>query len=140
MGLDFPRRVRNTSLVVGFVLSCAIAVYWDVAAGTGWFLGLSWSLVNLYLIGLIVEAMLSKGPVRRLRIVVILLLKVPVLYAIGFLLLSSGWFPVVSLVAGFVWPLTVILLKVLGRLVLGMDEPPRILKMNVDPMAKRIQR
>ncbi|MCK5406208.1 MAG: hypothetical protein KAJ37_02080, partial [Candidatus Krumholzibacteria bacterium] len=117
MGLDFPRRVRNTSLVVGFILSCAIAVYWDVAAGTGWFLGLSWSLVNLYLIGLIVEAMLSKGPVRRLRIVVILLLKVPVLYAIGFLLLSSGWFPVVSLVAGFVWPLTVILLKVLGRLV-----------------------
>jgi len=140
VGLDFPRRVRNTSLVAGFVLSCAIAVYWDVAAGICWFLGLSWSLVNLYLIGLIVEAMLSNGPIRRLRIVAILLLKVPVLYAIGFLLLSSGWFPVALLVAGFVWPLTVILLKVLGRLVLRMDEPPRFLKMNVDPMAKRIQR
>ena len=140
MGLDFLRRVRNTSLVVGFVLSCAIAVYWDIATGIGWFLGLSWSLVNLYLIGLIVEAMLSRGPIRRLRTVAILLLKVPVLYAIGFLLLSSGWFPVASLIAGFVWPLTVIFLKVLGRLILRMDEPRRILEMNVDPTAKRIQR
>jgi hypothetical protein len=125
---------------VGFVLSCAIAVYWDVAAGAGWFLGLSWSLVNLHLIGLIVEAMLSKGPIRRLRTVAVLVLKVPVLYAIGFVLLSTGWFSVASLLAGFIWPLAVILLKALGRIALRMDEPRRTLELNVDPMAKRIQR
>jgi len=66
--------------------------------------------------------------------------KVPVLYAVGFVLLSSGWFPVASLLAGFNWPFVVIVLKVLGRVLLRMDGPHRVLELNVDPMAKRIQR
>ncbi len=140
MGVELLRRVRKTSLVVGFILFWVVAVYWEVAAGVGWLLGLSWSLVNLYLIGLIVQAMLSRGPIRRLRIALIMVVKVPVLYAIGFVLFSIGWFPVASLLVGFIWPFVVIVLKVLGRAVLRMDEPRRILELNVDSMAKRIQR
>jgi len=140
VGLDFPRRVRETSLVVGFVLALAIAAVWGIASGAGWFLGLSWSLINLYLIGLTVEAMLSRGPSQKLRTVAIIVLKVPVLYAVGYVLLWCGWFSVESLLAGFMWPLAVIVLKVLGRVLLRMDEPRRVLELNVDPNAERIQR
>jgi hypothetical protein len=140
VGLDFPRRVRETSLVVGFVLALAIAAVWGIASGAGWFLGLAWSLINLYLIGLTVEAMLSRGPSQKLRTVAIIVLKVPVLYAVGYVLLWCGWFSVESLLAGFMWPLAVIVLKVLGRVLLRMDEPHRVLELNVDPNAERIQR
>jgi hypothetical protein len=117
-----------------------VAVYWDIAAGIGWLLGLAWSVVNLYLIGLIVQTMLSRGPIRKLRIALVMIVKLPVLYAVGFVLLSSAWFPIASLLAGFIWPLVVIVLKVLGRAILRMDEPRRVLELDVDQMAKRIQR
>jgi len=104
-------------------ISWVAAAYWDVATGAGWLIGCAWSLVNFYFIGVIVRIVLSRARYSRLRAAVVLLIKVPVLYGIGFVLLASGWFPVVALLAGFVWPLIVSMLKILARTIMRMDEP-----------------
>jgi hypothetical protein len=123
VGLEFLKRVRKTSIVTALILFLVIATYWNTESGAAWLLGCAWSLVNIYFIGLLVTAITSHQAKRRLRVLLIVLVKVPVLYALGFLLLTNGWLPVIALLAGFMWPLLVITLKILGRWLLGADDP-----------------
>jgi hypothetical protein len=117
---DFLRRVRKTSVITGLVLAVVIAARWNLGAGIGWLVGCVWSLVNLYVIAVLVRTTMSGGK-NRMRLGMVLALKVPVLYAVGFALLTIDRLPVVALLAGFIWPLIVIALKLLGRALLGMD-------------------
>jgi hypothetical protein len=48
-------------------------------------------------------------------------LKFPLLYLVGYLLLKSSLFPVLSLVVGFTLIFAVIVLKALGRLLLSLE-------------------
>ena len=123
MGPEFLSRVRKTAIISGLFLSWIVAAYWDVAAGAGWAIGCVWSLVNLYFIGRIVRLTLSGGPKIRRRAAFLLMIKIPVLYGIGFVLLWSGWIPVIALLAGFTWPLIVSTLKILARAIMRMDDP-----------------
>jgi hypothetical protein len=120
MGLEFLGRVRKTSVITALLLFWVVVVYWNAAAGVAWLLGCLWSLINIYFIGLLVRTMTSPGS-KRLRLTLIFLVKVPVLYAVGYVLLTKGRLPLVALLAGFMWPLLVITLKVLGRAVLRLD-------------------
>lgn len=120
MDHDFLRRVRTTSVITGLALAWCIAVRWDFDAGVGWLLGCTWSLVNLYAITLVMRVTLS-GERSRIRLLLVLAVKLPVLYGMGFFLLAIDRFPVIALLAGFTWPLLVIALKLLGRAVLRMD-------------------
>jgi len=117
---DFFRRVRRTSVITGLVIAWWVAVRWDLDAGVGWLLGCLWSLVNLYVIALVMRVTMSRER-NRVRLLLVLAVKLPVLYGIGFFLLAIGRFPVIALLAGFTWPLLVITLKLLGRAVLRMD-------------------
>jgi hypothetical protein len=140
MGIDFFRRVRATSVVTALLIFWFVAAYWNVGTGVAWLLGCLWSLVNLYFIGLLVRTLLSRGSARRLRIAIIFLVKVPVLYAIGFLLVTNGRLPLIALLAGSMWPLVVITLKVLGRAVLRMDEPRRMTAAEAKLVERGLQR
>ena len=111
MGFEFLLRVRKTSLITGLVLFPVIATYIGLGSAAAWILGVIWSLVNIYFIGLLVKATCSGADKQRLRVALILLVKVPVFYLTGFLLLASGRLPVIGLLAGFMWPLVVIVLK-----------------------------
>jgi len=122
MDLEFLIRVRRTSLLTGIVLFPVISLYFGLAVGAGWLVGCVWSVVNLHFIGVLLRAVLTYEKRDRVRITIISLVKFPVLYAIGFLLLASGVFSVPGAMAGFLWPFTVIVLKAVGRLVLGMDK------------------
>lgn len=120
MGFEFLLRVRKTSLITGLVLFPVITTYIDLGSAAAWGLGITWSLVNIYFIGLLVKAACSGAGKQRLRVVWLFLVKVPVLYLTGFLLLTSGRLPVIGLLAGFMWPLVVVVLKssalVIGRI------------------------
>lgn len=121
MGLEFLHRVRRTAVITGLILFPVITLYLGLAAGVAWVLGVAWSLVNIYFIGLLVRFTYVDGKKRRLRAVLILLVKVPVLYFVGFLLLRSS-LPDIALLAGFMWPLSVIALKSAARLILKLDD------------------
>jgi hypothetical protein len=119
VGLEFLKRVRRTSIITGLVLFAVITTYVGFPAGAAWTVGCAWSLVNLFFIGLFVKTLAARN--SRVRMVLIALVKVPVLYAVGFFVISVGYFPLPLLLAGFMWPLLVITLKSLGRLVLRLD-------------------
>jgi hypothetical protein len=119
VGLEFLQRVRRTSIITGLVIFAVITTYFDFPAGAAWSLGCAWSLVNLLFIGLFVKTLTAQN--SRMRMVLIALVKVPVLYLIGFLLINTAYFPLPLLLAGFMWPLLVITLKGLGRLLLRLD-------------------
>lgn len=121
MGLDFLVRVRKISIVSGLVLFAFVVRVAGVPAGCAWLLGLAWSLLNLYLIGRLVALVVVDGARQKRWIVATLLIKAPLLYLAGFLLFKSG-LPAMGLLAGFMWPLSVIVLKSLGRMFLKLDE------------------
>jgi hypothetical protein len=123
VGLEFLQRVRKTSVITGALLFAVITTYFGFSAGAAWCAGCAWSLVNLYFIGLFVRMLVADG--RRVRMVLVALVKVPVLYAIGYLLIWTNYLPLELLLAGFMWPLMVITLKALGRLILRLDNRSR---------------
>ena len=125
MGLDFLGRVRSTSIAAGFVIAFAVWIYEGPAAATAFAAGCAWSLVNLHVIRLLIQYALGDRKGRKLRIAAVFVLKIPVLYAAGYLALRTVWLPVVWLLAGSAWPLAVIVLKAAGRAVLGLDRTDR---------------
>jgi len=102
-------------------------VYLGWPFASAFVLGCTWSLVNIYVIGVLVRLVLFDPKEHQLQIAALMIFKVPLLYGIGFLLLWCGWFPAVGLLAGFGWPLLVAFLKAGGRLLLGLDDPKRLL-------------
>lgn len=123
MGLEFIDRVKRTAIVTGAVIGLVLWAHYGGWAAAGFASGLAWSLVNLHLLRLL-AAGLTEGA-GKLRMGSLLALKLPVLYVAGYLLLASGRLPVSALLAGFGWPLLVIVLKAAGRLVLGLDRGRR---------------
>lgn len=125
MGLEFLTRVRKTSIVSGAVVALIMLVYTDPAAAAAFALGCAWSLVNLRILTLLVRLVLDDPEHHKIRIATVTLIKVPALYAVGYLFLISGVLPVMALLSGFIWPLFVVFLKAAGRLLLGLDNPKR---------------
>jgi hypothetical protein len=100
-------------------------VYTEHLTAAAFALGCAWSLVNLWILALLVGLILNDPEAHKTRIALAALVKVPALYTAGYLLLLSGVFPVAAVLAGFVWPLFIVFLKAAGRLALGLDTPGR---------------
>jgi len=123
MGPEFLTRVRKTSIVSGALVVLIMLVYAGPASAAAFGLGAAWTLINLSVLTLLVRIVLDDPERHKVRLAAVVLLKVPALYAVGYLLLVSGLLPVMALLSGFVWPLFVVFLKAAGRLVLGLDAP-----------------
>jgi hypothetical protein len=119
MGLEFLRRVHRSSILSALLLFAVITTYAGFPAGLATVVGCGWSLVNLLLIGYFVKTLMDRS--SKVRMVLIALVKVPVLYGFGFLLLKVNYLPAEFLLVGFMWPLVVITLKAMGRLILKLD-------------------
>jgi len=118
---DLLRRVRRTSTILGVVAGIPLTTYFGLMAGAAWLCGIAWSLVNLAMIASLMRRVLSEERDKR-AIITALLIKFPVLYAAGLLLLAVLRLPAAWLVAGFTWPLFVAVMKAAGRAYLGLDE------------------
>jgi hypothetical protein len=121
VGFDFLDRVRKTSVAVGLVVSLAVWAYRGIWPAAAFAVGCAWSIANVHVIRILVLTVTSDAKRRKLRIAAALFFKVPILYAAGYVLLLTGRFPPAWLLLGFSWPLTVVILKAAGRLVLGLD-------------------
>ena len=127
MGFDFLARVRKSTIIFGLVLLPVLSIYLGAGFGAGWIAGAAWSLLNICAItGLIKNIFVPAGK-SYARIAVVFLVKFPVLYAAGFMALSSGYFPAAALLAGFSWPFFVMLMKALGRVYLKLDDDKALL-------------
>jgi hypothetical protein len=82
--------------------------------------GSLWALANLYGVRFLLVRWLRPGADRRrspatIGLTVGLMVKFPVLYGIGYLMLRSDWFRVEGLMIGFVVPFAVCFVDALGQ-------------------------
>jgi len=124
MGLEFITRVIRTSAITGLVVALCLALYYDWKFALGFLTGLAWSLVNLFFIRQLIAEVISPGKtVRKNLAAAFAIIKFPLLYVAGYFIIASGWFSIYALLIGFSFMFVIIVLKVLGRLVLGLDLP-----------------
>jgi len=119
MGLEFINRIIRTSLIVSALAFLFVAVYRNFPFGLGLFLGTAWGCLNLFFITqLVVEAFSLKKP-NKGKLTLILLVKFPLLYYAGYILLRLRYFPVESLLIGFTLIFAITFLKALGQVLLS---------------------
>ena len=122
MGVEFINRVIKTSLVLAILGFLFVTVYYDFKFGAGILAGAVWGCLNLlFLTHLITEVFSPGKEVKKGKVIIIALVKFPLLYAAGYLLLRINYFPAISLLSGFTLIFLVMFLKALGRWILSLD-------------------
>jgi hypothetical protein len=122
MGIEFIHRVIKTSLVLAVLGFLFVTVYYNFRFGGGILAGAIWGCLNLLFLTNLITQVFSPGKeVRKGKIVLIAVVKFPLLYAAGYLLLWVKYFPAESLLVGFTLLFLVMFLKAMGRWFLSLD-------------------
>lgn len=122
MGVEFIHRVIKTSLVLAALGFLFVTVYYNFKFAAGILVGAIWGCLNLlFLTHLITEVFSPGKEIRKGKVILIALVKFPLLYAAGYLLLRINYFPAESLLSGFTLIFVVMFLKALGKWVLSLD-------------------
>jgi hypothetical protein len=122
MGPEFIHRVIKTSLVVAALGFLFVTVYYDFKFGAGILVGTIWGCLNLYFLTNLITEVFSPGKeARKGKVILIALVKFPLLYLVGYVLLMIKYFPAISLVSGFTLIFVVMFLKAMGRWVLSLE-------------------
>lgn len=123
MGIEFIHRVIKTSLVLVVLILLFVTVYYDFKFGAGILAGSIWGCLNLFFLTQLITEIFSPGKeVKKRKVVLIAVVKFPLLYLAGFLLLKMNYFPPLSLVCGFTLIFLVIFLKAMGRWILSLNK------------------
>ena len=123
MGIEFIHRVIKTSLVVAVLCFLFVTVYYNFKFGAGLLAGTMWGCLNLWFLTQLVVEIFSPGKeIRKGKVIVIAVVKFPLLYATGYILLKINYLPAISLVSGFTLIFLVMFLKAMGRWVLSLDK------------------
>ena len=109
------RRVYGISLALALVGGAFLVVYQSPRIGAGFASAGAWSVANLWALERLIRLSVRPTGRRPLAIALALLVKLPVLYGLGALLVLEGGFAAMSLLAGFSIPLLVLVLKAVGR-------------------------
>jgi hypothetical protein len=118
MNLDFINRVIKTTLLLGALVFVFGSFYFDWIFSLGIFVGALWGVTNLWFIRQFIVGYITSADRNAAKLALFAIIKFPILYAAGFVLLYLGWFPVSSFVVGFSLIFVVILFKALGILLL----------------------
>jgi hypothetical protein len=128
VGLEFIDRVRRTSVATAVVVALVAWARFGPAVSAAFLAGCAWSLVNIHVLRVLVRLVVGDPARSKLRIAAVLIIKIPVLYGAGYFFIQCGWLPIAGLLAGFGWPLAVVVLKAAGRLILGLDRSGRTIE------------
>lgn len=123
MDLKFIDRIIKATLILAAVLFPFLAFYIKVNIALSVFLGAIWGSLNLLAIKIIIVSLMPGSGHNQTLGLIILLIKLPILYGIGYLLVTWKYLSIGGLLWGFSGIFIVALLKVLGRLYLGLDDP-----------------
>lgn len=115
MGLDLIKRTYRTTAILAVLVFLYTWVYYSFPAAVGILTGTLWGCLNLFFITSLVTSFVRVGERDYTKIWILLLVKFPVLYSLGFLALKINYFQPLSFLIGFSLVLAVIVLKILGR-------------------------
>ncbi len=116
-------RVIATTTLLAFLLSPLLLYFYGFEAVLGFTAGASWALLNFYLIKLLVKKYLAVQSRDYISLAGWMIIKFPVLYGLGFLLLKIEYWPVLAVIAGLSLAFLVMLgVALVGTLRLGFGE------------------
>jgi hypothetical protein len=121
MDLHFIDRVIKSTLVLAAFLFPFLIIYAGMSFALSVLFGALWGCLNLLAIRIIVVSLLTPHAKNKILALAVLFVKLPVLYGVGYLLLTWDYLSAGGLVWGFSGILIVMVLKVLGRAYLGLD-------------------
>lgn len=116
MGPEFIGRVIRTSGWVTPVSALYVAVYYNLGFAAAMIVGTAWACANLFLLKHLVAAWIRPGERAKKSAAILVAVKIPVLYILGYLALRADALPVLGLLTGFWIPKGVIVLKFLGMM------------------------
>jgi len=119
--MGFIGRTLKSAGIVGLVILIFGSYYFGFNPGLSVFTGIIWGMVNLYFLSALVRLTLRPEGAEKAAALVIVLIKFPLLYFVGYLIMTSNFFNPLLLVAGFTINLLVIVLKAAGRALLKLD-------------------
>jgi hypothetical protein len=119
--LDFIQRTLRTSGVVLLICLVFGFYYFGKWPALGFFSGGVWGMVNLLLITSLVKLTIRPEGADITAALITGLVKFPLLYVSGYFLLKVEQFEPLHLLYGFSTILVVIVLKAIGRVMLGLD-------------------
>ena len=92
------KKAAKVAYLIGAIIAAIFLLRKEVAWASGFMIGVIWCVLNFTLtVGLFEMALLQKDPKR---VGLSLIIKFPVLYLIGFFILISKLFPIMSIMAG----------------------------------------
>lgn len=97
---ELVKRSVNLTILLVAITSVILILAQKLRWSTGLLVATAWSIINFTLIiNLLKIAILQKS---KAKLTLLLLVKFPVLYLLGFFILISGFFPVSSLLVGLI--------------------------------------
>jgi len=118
MGLELIKRTYKTTLIVAILVFFYTWGYYSFSSAVGILVGTVWGCLNLFFITSLVTSYIKVGEKDYTKIWILLSIKFPILYGLGFLALKIGYFEPLTFLLGFSLVLTVIILKVLVKYLL----------------------
>ena len=120
--LDFIHRTLKTTGVVLLLSLLFGTYYYGFYPALAFFSGGVWGMINLFFLMGVVKAAIRPDGADKIKAIGMMIFKFPLLYLAGYFLLKVPQFEPLHLLAGFSLLFVIIVLKVLGRTVLGMDD------------------
>jgi hypothetical protein len=121
MGLEFIGRTVRTFALVLLIFVPFGLFYFGLYPTLAIMSGGVWGILNLLFITALVQSAIRPEGADWKKTLGLALIKFPLLYAAGFGLMMVKQFNPIHLLAGFGGVMLIIVLKVLGRLLLGLD-------------------
>ncbi|MCD6161131.1 MAG: hypothetical protein J7K40_01810 [candidate division Zixibacteria bacterium] len=115
MNLELINRIIKTSVILSAFLFPFLSVYVSTAFAVAYFLGCLWACLNLFSIKFLIVQIITPNPRSKLFIVLFILLKFPLIYFLGYLLVVWSYTPIYGLLIGFSSLLAVTVLKAVSR-------------------------
>ena len=101
MGPEFIGRVIRTSGWVTPISALYVAVYYNLGFAAAMIVGTAWACANLFLLKHLVGAWIRPGKRAKKSAAILVSVKIPVLYLLGYLALRVDALPVLGLLTGF---------------------------------------
>ncbi len=121
MDRNFLKRSIRTSVIVTVILSPFTLFYFGIQTGWGFTAGALWNIINVYLLSQVVTNLITPHPSNKTLGAVAGILKFPVLYGIGYIILSYTNPSIYGIMAGFSLILAIFLLKAIGGYYLNVS-------------------
>jgi len=124
MKLDFIQRSIRISTGITILLAPFLFLYLGASQALGFMAGAFWNIINVFLLSRLLKMFVPSSPFNKKWGAAAGILKFPVLYGAGYVLLRYTNLSPYGIIAGFSLILTVFLLKALGIYLSGSEEGP----------------